>query len=189
MKKWHWVLIALALWSFIMFMAGRLTVPKMTTPVVIQPIDTIIVEKWRERTHYDTIYAKETLYIDSTTPIGSIPIRTQEFDGYLPVVINNKYRYNLHYEGSFDYRGIAYGYTLHSIPEPYIILLEQKQSFSISPFIALSCAYVFPHNSELHNFCAEARLGLKAWDLKAYISAGYYKEIMPMAGVCYEKAW
>lgn len=190
MKKWHYYCIIAGLIFALGFLTGLLIrkTNRIIETVEVKVKDTLIVEKWREKTCYDTIYAEKIVYIDSTTPIGNIPIRTEQFSGSFSIFVN-KQRCDIKYAGEFEYRGIAYGYTLRPVPADYTINFVQPGQFPIRPYLSLSAYYTFLDIKPLENIGGDIELGLKISSVKLFLGAGYYKAIIPKAGVKYEKNW
>lgn len=163
LQKWHLVLICAGLIFVLGFTIGwhSKSVPEQT---IITIKDTVIVEQWKTnyKTCYDTIYAEETLYIDTSTHLGQIPVRHQQFMGSFPIIIKNlneQKEQRIDYKGEFVYRGVAYNYNLHFFPQEITIATETKKKFPLHLFWALGGEkYV---NSANYKYCIFTETGVR----------------------------
>lgn len=110
--SWQKVLGIYGVVALVFFLLGRHTVkPDIITVPDIVVVDTII---------HDTTFVphpvvipgtNETLYVDSTTPIGQIPVTTTWREGSIPIKIGDQME-SINYRLGFTHRGPYYNYQL-----------------------------------------------------------------------------
>ena len=124
--KTHWLIwLGVIAISILAGVVLDRTVLRPTTTVPIYSNDTIVEYIYKDpETITDTIYISksETLYVDSTTPIGMIPLRTHK-QGYIRTLVVNKNVHILKHLIETDYRGIIY--AQRQVPENDTFYLNQ----------------------------------------------------------------
>jgi hypothetical protein len=124
MLKFSWILFVFFTTAVLLLgvFLGRITVRKPDTAIVL---DTLIVYDYKDTTIVkDTVItAHDTVYIDSTTPLGAIPVRTQVEKDSLPIRVGKQIIYAPYHIGT-QYRGILYQMWMQTDPVPYDIELK-----------------------------------------------------------------
>ena len=160
---------------------------KPPPPVVITEPETTWVVKWKDpQCIYDTIY--DTFFVNPTTPIGSIPLQTKIIKDSIPVIVSKQKQYQyIRFVESIDYRGILYGYSIKTIPEPFTINNpKQPKPFPIRPFVWVNADYLLATVSSTNRIRVSSEIGLSFWSrVDLHLVAEWESQIKGGAGVRY----
>lgn len=163
--------IIMILSSYIsVFFWGRSSI-KPSIPIVVIPPESSWVFHWKPIfCFHDTVITEhETLYIDSTTHLGDIPLRVKRFINDIPLLIGGK-PYRVSIGEAFTYRGIAYQDSVWTIPVPFEVELpKEPKPFPIQPYCFIGLDYCWATTQPAHlKFSGEVGLAIyKRFDIHA----------------------
>jgi len=117
----------------VIFIAGMLTMAllmstfqkeQIVTVEIPAVIDTVILKKPYPIVDTIVIRSSDTTYIDSTTPLGEIPIRQEVIKITTPVKVNGHHHEFMTFL-TVHYRGILHGYESHIIPAEFKVKIKE----------------------------------------------------------------